>query len=318
MGMEKPVLLVLAAGMGSRYGGLKQIESVGPDGEILIDYSIFDAVRAGFGRVVFVIRRDIEKLFKDIIGSRFASRLSVDYVCQELADLPPGFPLPAARRKPWGTGHAVLSAQTAIQGPFAVINADDFYGQASYALLQEFLAIPQTRDRPCYALVGFTLRNTLSDFGHVARGICTCDAGLGLTRVEERTHLERDGEGAIDRSASGEPVRLTGDEYVSMNMWGFTADVFAHLERGFESFLQTDGGDGNAEYYLPFAIDQVIREKRADCRVLPTVSRWAGVTYKEDRGRLQRFMEVQAEAGRYPRPLWPSRTAAIDSVGFDS
>lgn len=301
--MGKPVLLVLAAGMGSRYGGLKQIEPIGPDGEIIIDYSIFDAIRAGFGRVVFVIRKDIADLFRATIGERFEDRMAVDYVFQELNSLPAGHSVPSGRSKPWGTGHAVLAAADAIDEPFAVINADDFYGRESYDLLARFLAGPAAA-QSCYALVGFPLRNTLSDFGHVSRGICTCDAQHQLCRVEELTHIERDANGAVHRDpAGGEMVRLTGDEYASMNMWGFTPDVFVHLKRLFNDFLLERSSELKSEFYLPAAVDRMISDNQVTCRVLPTVSRWAGVTYKEDRALLQSFVAALIADDHYPRSL---------------
>ncbi len=303
--MAKPVLVVLAAGMGSRYGGLKQIEPVGPTGEIIIDYSIYDALRAGFGKVVFVIRRDIAEVFRATIGDRFARHLKVDYVYQELSALPAGFKPSPERTKPWGTGHALLAAAEAVSDPFAVINADDFYGQSSYALLGDMLSQPIVGRIPCYALVGFRLRNTLSDHGHVSRGICRCDAAGMLTAVNELTHIERAGQGAIHRDpAGGEAVHLTGDEYASMNMWGFTPDVFGPLQRLFEDFLAIKSGDLKAEFYLPSAIDRLITAGQVTCRVLPTDSRWAGVTYSEDRASLQSFIAEQIGDGYYPSPLW--------------
>ncbi len=305
--MNKPELVVLAAGIGSRYGGLKQIEPVGPDGEIIIDYSIYDAIRAGFNRVVFVIRRDIADIFRETIGQRFESRIDVAYAFQEQDDLPEGLRLPPGRTKPWGTGHAVLAARHAVRGPFAVINADDFYGQDSYRIVASALSgltapVPAV---PRYVLVGFPLRNTLSDFGHVSRGICTCGARHQLCRIEELTHIEREGLSAIHRDpASGHTVRLTGDELVSMNMWGFTPDLFARLQRLFCDFLADRAGDLKAEFYLPAAVDRMIQAKETECLVQTTVSTWAGVTYREDRALLQAFIVKLIEQGCYPSPLW--------------
>jgi hypothetical protein len=303
--MKKPELVVLAAGMGSRYGGLKQIEPIGPHGELIIDYSIYDAIRAGFGRVVFVIRRDIADVFRETIGERFESRLEVAYAYQELDGLPSGFTVPEGRVKPWGTGHAVLAAEPAVGGPFAVINADDFYGRESYGLLGGFLSAPVAGPVPRYALVGFPLRNTLSEFGHVSRGICACDAQDRLRRVEELTHIVRDGDAAVHRDpAGGTEVRLTGNEYASMNMWGFTPDLFTHLRRLFCDFLRARQGDLKAEFYLPAAVDRLLGAGAVECQVLPTPSRWAGVTYREDRAILQSFMDGQIGQGIYPSPLW--------------
>ena len=216
--MTKPTLLILAAGMGSRYGGLKQIDPVGPAGETIIDYSIYDALRAGFGKLVFVIRKDIEQQFREIIGARFEKRVAVEYVFQELDKLPPGFSLPAGRTKPWGTTHAILMAENVVKEPFAAINADDFYGQQAYKLLANYL----TSGSSDYAMVGFILKNTLSDFGSVARGVSRTDAADYLTSVVEMMKIERDGAAAKNTDAEGKITRLTGDEAVSMNFWGFT------------------------------------------------------------------------------------------------
>jgi len=232
--MSKPTLLVLAAGMGSRYGGLKQIDPVGPGGETIIDYSIYDAMRAGFGKLVFVIRKDIEQQFREIVGSRFEKRIAVEYVFQELDKLPAGYSLPAGRTKPWGTTHAILMAEDVIKEPFAAINADDFYGQQAYQLLATHLQ----SGTPDYAMVGFILRNTLSDFGSVARGVCRVDANNYLTSVVEMMKIERDGNGAKNTDAAGQITKLSGDEAVSMNFWGFTPALFAQLRTQFDAFLK--------------------------------------------------------------------------------
>src|SRR5271170_6049 len=224
--MTKPTLLVLAAGMGSRYGGLKQIDPVGPSGETIIDYSIYDAMRAGFGKLVFVIRGDIEQQFKEIIGARFEKRVAVEYVFQELDKLPPGFSLPAGRTKPWGTTHAILMAENVIKEPFAAINADDFYGQNAYKVLAQHL----TSGSQDYAMVGFILKNTLSDFGSVARGVSRVDANNYLTSIQEMMKIERDGSAAKNTDADGKITPLTGDEAVSMNFWGFTPAVFPQIQ----------------------------------------------------------------------------------------
>ncbi|HBA82656.1 MAG TPA: nucleotidyltransferase, partial [Verrucomicrobia bacterium] len=254
-----PTLLVLAAGMGSRYGGLKQIDPVGPCGEIVIDYSIYDALRAGFGRVVFVIRKDIEESFREAIGRRLEARADVDYVYQELSALPPGYSIPPNRTKPWGTGHAILMARQTIREPFASINADDFYGAHSYKLLGQTLSATKT-DSDDHCMVGFTLRHTLSDYGSVARGICECDPKGFLQRVEEHTRIEKAPEGARSFDANGRAIELTGQELVSMNMWGFTPALFPQLETEFKAFLDRRSGDPKAELYIPSVVDALVAQ----------------------------------------------------------
>ncbi len=242
-----PALLVLAAGMGNRYGGLKQIDPVGPGGETIIDYSIYDALRAGFGKVVFVIRKEIEQEFKQAVGARFEGHIAVEYVFQELDKLPPGFSVPAGRTKPWGTLHAILMAADAIGEPFAVINADDFYGSEGYRVLAQHLQ-SGTAD---YAMVGFVLRNTLSDFGAVSRGVCQVDNDDFLQGVVELTNIERDGVHARNTDSTGRITTLSGDEVVSMNMWGFTPHIFGQFREHFQKFLKLDGSDIQSESYLP-------------------------------------------------------------------
>ncbi len=279
---RKPTLLILAAGMGSRYGGLKQIDSVGPNGETIIDYSIDDALRAGFGKVVFVVREGIEKPFRETVGARFETRIAVEYVFQELDKLPAGFFVPNGRAKPWGTTHAILMAAEVIREPFVVINADDFYGGEGYRLLAQHL-LSGTSD---YAMVGFVLRNTLSDFGSVARGVCQVDAGGYLRTITELTKIERDGEGAKDASIANQIVRLSGDELVSMNMWGFSPTVFPQLRTAFRLFLKQNGGHMKAECYIPTTIGELVAVGQARVKVLRTGDSWFGVTYREDRPRV--------------------------------
>lgn len=295
-----PTLLVLAAGMGSRYGGLKQIDPVGPGGETIIDYSIYDALRAGFGKLVFVIRKEIEQPFKEIVGARFEKRIAVEYVFQELDKLPAGFTLPATRTKPWGTGHAVLMASGVIHEPFAVINADDFYGAGSYRVLAEHLQ-SGTQD---YSMVGFVLRNTLSEFGSVARGVCTVSADDYLEDVVELTKIEPDGAHAKNTDAEGRVTRLTGDEAVSMNMWGFTPRIFAELEEYFVKFLERKGTDARAEYYIPTAVNELILAGRARLKVLHSNDSWFGVTYREDHPRVVESISRLIRGGYYPERLW--------------
>ena len=298
--VSKPTLLVMAAGMGSRYGGLKQIDPVGPNGETIIDYSIYDALRAGFDRLVFVIRQDIAAQFKEIIGARFEKRITVEYVFQELNKLPSGFSLPVGRTKPWGTSHAILMAAEAIHEPFAAINADDFYGAQSFRLLAQHLS-SGSQD---YAMVGFILRNTLSDFGSVARGVCRVDQNDFLQTVTELTKIERNGNQAKDCSVSGIVTPLTGDEAVSMNMWGFTPALFPQLQSYFTAFLQKNGQDLKSECYIPSAVNDLLTTGQAQVKVLRTQDSWFGVTYREDRPRVVESIRQLIKRGDYPEKLW--------------
>jgi UTP-glucose-1-phosphate uridylyltransferase len=298
--MNKPTLLILAAGMGSRYGGLKQIDPVGPAGETIIDYSIYDALRAGFGKLVFVIRKDIEQQFKEIIGARFEKRVAVEYVFQELDKLPPGFSLPAGRTKPWGTTHAILMAEQAIKEPFAAINADDFYGQQAYKLLANYL----TSGSSDYAMVGFILKNTLSDFGSVARGVSRTDAADYLTSVVEMMKIERDGAAAKNTDAEGKITKLTGEEAVSMNFWGFTPAVFPQLKTKFTEFLEKSGGELKSECYIPSTVNDLVVAGHAKVKVLRTNDSWFGVTYREDRPMVVESIRKLIARGDYPEKLW--------------
>lgn len=295
-----PTLLVLAAGMGSRYGGLKQMDPVGPQGETIIDYSVFDALRSGFGKLVFVIRRDIEQQFREIVGARFEKRIAVEYVFQELDALPPGYSVPAGRTKPWGTTHAILAAATAVRERFAVINADDFYGAQSYELLSQHLQSASSD----YAMVGFVLRNTLSDFGSVARGVCRVNGDDLLQNVVELTKIERDGTGAKNNGTSGRLNRLTGDETVSMNMWGFGPRVFDQLRENFQVFLDLNSLDAKSECYIPSTVNDLIVTGRARVKVLRTGDSWFGVTYREDRMRVVESIRQLINRGNYPEKLW--------------
>ena len=297
--MTKPTLLVLAAGMGSRYGGLKQIDPVGPNGETIIDYSIHDAMRAGFGKVVFVIRRDIEEPFKKIIGARFEKKVPVNYVFQELNKVPPGFSVPANRAKPWGTGQAILLAADAIHEPFAAINADDFYGANSFRVLAEHLGSGSAD----FGMVGFILRNTLSEFGSVARGVCKTSATGFLESVTEMTKIERDGHGAKTVGPDGNVLKLTGDETVSMNMWGFTPELFGDLKKLFAEFLTKHGAEEKSEFYIPAAVNDLLRGGRARVKVLRTPDPWFGVTYREDRPFVIEGIRKLIARGDYPEKL---------------
>ena len=298
--MIKPTLLVLAAGMGSRYGGLKQIDPVGPAGETIIDYSIYDAIRAGFGKLVFVIRHDIEQQFREIVGSRFEQRLPVEYAFQELDKLPSGYSLPAGRTKPWGTTHAILMSEKLIQEPFAAINADDFYGRHAYQVLAQHL----TSGSPDYAMVGFVLKNTLSENGTVARGVSRVDANNYLTHIVELMKIEHDNGGAKDTGPDGKITKLTGDEAVSMNFWGFNPALFPQLKVEFEKFLRKAGGEQKSECYIPATVGELVTSGRAKVKVLHSPDSWFGVTYREDRPSVMEGIRKLIAKGDYPEKLW--------------
>jgi dTDP-glucose pyrophosphorylase len=298
--MTQPSLLVLAAGMGSRYGGLKQMDPVGPAGQTIIDYAIYDALRAGFAKLVFVIRRDLQEPFREIVGQRFEKRLPVHYVFQELGDLPPGFSAPPNRAKPWGTTQAVLAGESAIQEPFAAINADDFYGAQAFRLLAGHLSSGGAD----YAMAGFTLRQTLSDFGSVARGVCETGSDGYLKSVVELTRIERNGAGAKNTDATGQVTQLTGEETVSMNFWGLTPAVFPLLRAKFAAFLERSGRDEKAECYIPSTISELVASGQARVKVLRTGDPWFGVTYREDRPRVVESIRQLVAHGDYPANLW--------------
>ena len=290
----------MAAGMGSRYGGLKQIDPIGPGGEALLDYSVFDALRAGFGKVVFVIRKDIEQAFREAIGSRFEAHVPVEYVFQELDNLPPGFTVPQGRTKPWGTTQAVLMAADVIHEDFAVINADDFYGAESYQVLAKHFQ-SGTQE---YGVVGFTLRETLSAFGSVARGVCRVSDTGYLEQIEELTNIVGTAGGAQNTDPSGRVTELTGEEPVSMNMWGFTPEIFPQLRGIFTSFLEGNGSELKSESYLPKAVGQLVVEGHARVKVLRSHSAWFGVTYREDRPYVVEEIGRLVTANQYPEKLW--------------
>lgn len=300
----KPTLLVLAAGMGSRYGGLKQIDPIGPNGEIIIDYSIFDAVKAGFGKVVFVIRKDIEDMFKEHIGSRFEGIIPVEYAYQQLDDLPAGFSVPEGRAKPWGTGHAIFAARDVVKEPFAVINADDFYGESAYALIAEKLSKITESEKELYSMVGFVLSNTLSENGYVSRGVCELGTNSELTTVVERTNIVKTASGAEATLEDGSKLPLTGDEVVSMNFWGFTPSLFGYLETMFTDFLKEKGSELKSEFYIPFVVDELIQDGKAEVEVLTSRDSWFGVTYPEDKEAVVNSVRSLVEMGVYPNTLF--------------
>ena len=298
----QPTLLVLAAGMGSRYGGLKQLDAVGPSGETILDYAVFDAIRAGFGRVVFVIRREFEVSFRTQVAAKYAGRVRVDYCFQSLDALPAGFTPPAGREKPWGTGHAVWCAREAVNEPFAVIGADDYFGRDAFEKLAAYLSTNPKSDilNPKFAMVGYRLANTLSENGAVSRGVCAATADGTLQRVVEHTGILREEVG------TGAGKKFTGEEIVSMNCWAFTPALFTALDRQFTEFLKTRGSELKSEFYLPEAVSQQIAAGEASVRVLPTTASWFGVTYREDKPRVQAALAGQVANGTYPGSLFPS------------
>ena len=294
--MPAPTLLVLAAGMGSRYGGLKQLDPVGPGGETLLDYSVHDAMRAGFDRVVFLIRRDIEKDFRAQIGARYEGKIAIGYAFQQLDDLPPGFTPPVGRTKPWGTAHAVWCARDTVDAPFAAINADDFYGAESFRRLGEFLASADPSAEPAhFAMAGYRLDKTLSEHGTVARGICEVGADHLLRGVEEVTDLARRADGTI---VSGDRA-FAPDTPVSMNFWGATPRIFPLLTSKLDNFLAANAGSEKSEFYIPSAVAGMIAAGEATVRVIPTTSDWFGVTYREDRPRVVESIARLVSSGAY-------------------
>lgn len=293
-------LLVMAAGLGSRYGGLKQLERVGPSGETVMDYSLFEARRAGLERVVFVIRRELEAAFREL-GDRYRRWLEVDYAFQDLDGLPAGFRVPEGRVKPWGTAQAVLSARDRLKGPFVVINADDYYGQAAFRHLARW---GEAEAASRFAMVAFRLENTLSEHGPVARGICRVSPGGDLEGVQEWVSLARAEGGVLGTDEAGRRRLFRGSEPVSMNCWGFTPALFPELEARFRSFLEARRGDPKAEFFLPAVVDALLQEGRAALRVLESPDRWFGVTYPQDKALVERELRTLVGAGAYPSDLW--------------
>lgn len=300
----KPTLFVLAAGMGSRYGGLKQLDGLGPNGETIMDYSIFDAIRGGFGKIVFVIRKDFEEDFRKKIISKYENHISVEVVFQSIDKLPEGFTCPAERVKPWGTNHAVLMGKEVIREPFAVINADDFYGRDSFAVIGKFLSELPEGAKNTYCMVGFRVGNTLSESGTVARGICSTDENRHLTTVVERTEIMRINGVVSYKDENGEWVGIEDNTPVSMNMWGFTPDYFNYSEEYFIDFLKENIDKPKAEYYIPLMVNKLINDGTATVEVLDTTSRWFGVTYAADRQGVVDKLQALADSGEYPSKLF--------------
>jgi len=301
--MRKPTLLVLAAGMGSRYGGLKQLDGVGPGGETIMDYSVYDAIRAGFGKVIFVIRNNFRLDFEKRIKERYGSAIEFGFVEQELENIPLGFKLNPERTKPWGTGHAVLVAGDIIDTPFAVINADDYYGQKSFEVLGKFLA-EQNDSTGEYCMVGFYTSNTLSESGSVSRGLCTVDSNGYLTSVEEYHNIAKDGNQIFGNNQNGDKIPISQTNVVSMNMWGFTPDLFKEGMSLFEDFLINNIDEQKSEFYIPYIVNKILSSGKGRCKVLNTPDQWFGVTYKEDRDSVVIKIAELVRKGIYPSQLF--------------
>ena len=305
--MKKPVLVIMAAGMGSRYGGLKQIDPVDAEGHIIIDFSIFDAKRAGFEKVVFIIKKENEADFREAIGDRIEQVMEVEYVFQDLHNIPEKFEVPEGRVKPWGTAHAVLSAIDVIDGPFAVINADDYYGKDAFQKIYDYLSTHEDDEKYRYAMVGYQVENTLTENGYVSRGVCSVSEAGELTKVVERTRIEKKGNGAAYTEDGGETwTDLPQGCLVSMNMWGFTASFLQEVKNGFEAFLE-EGLVANpmkCEYFLPTVVSNLLAADKATVKVLSSADKWYGVTYKEDKPVVMAAIKAMKDSGLYPEHLW--------------
>ncbi len=305
--MKKPVLVIMAAGMGSRYGGLKQIDPVDNEGHIIMDFSIYDAKRAGFEKVVFIIKKAIEKEFKAGIGDRISQYMDVEYVYQELDTLPEGFEVPEGRVKPFGTGHAILRCKDVVDGPFAVINADDYYGVHAFQEIYNYLTENEDDEKYHYAMVGYILSNTLTENGYVSRGICEMDKDAFLTGITERTHIEQRDMGVQFTEDDGQTWEdIAADSIVSMNMFGFTASMLKELECRFPEFLEKGLKENpmKCEYFLPSVVSDLIEEDKADVKVLRSEDRWYGITYKEDKEAVVSAVQKLKDTGVYPQHLW--------------
>lgn len=304
--MKEPVLVIMAAGMGSRYGGLKQIDPIDEQGHIIIDFSIFDAIRAGFKKLIFIIKHEIEADFKEVIGNRMSKHIEVDYVYQDLTNLPEGFTIPQGRVKPWGTGHAILSCLGKIDGPFAVINADDCYGADAYRVLYDFLKQEPKNDTD-YAMVGYILENTLTDNGHVARGVCTTSEDGYLKSIDERIRIEKRPDHTEYTPDDGKSwVTVPKGSTVSMNIWGFYPGILDVLNSRFAEFLKENlqSNPMKCEYLLPSVVGDMLQEGIATVKVLKSVDKWYGVTYKEDKQMVMEAIKAMKDAGKYPKNLW--------------
>ena len=307
--MKKPVLIIMAAGMGSRYGGLKQIDPIDKEGHIIMDFSLFDAKRAGFEKVIFTIKKENEEDFKEAVGKRIEQVMDVSYVYQDLFHLPQGYHVPQGRVKPWGTAHAVLSAYEEVDGPFAVINADDYYGQHAFEKIYKFLTTHEDGEKYSYTMVGYRLKNTMTDNGHVARGICELNEDQELVEINERTRIEkREGQIAYSEDDGKTWIPVDGEKLVSLNMWGFTQSIMEEIKAGFPAFLQQGLKENpmKCEYFLPSVVSGLLEEGRAAVTVLDTEDKWYGVTYKEDKPMVVAAIQALKDAGKYPQKLWES------------
>jgi len=298
----KPTLLILAAGMASRYGSMKQIQSFGPSGETIMDYSIYDAIQCGFKKIVFVIRKDFATEFKNIFEQKWGKKIETEYVYQEMASFADGYPIPAERAKPWGTAHAVLCAKPSVQDPFAVINADDFYGRDAFEKAIHFLN--GSCNETTYSIIGYDLSKTLSENGTVSRGVCEVDKQDNLVSIHERTKIYRNEEGHITYEEDGKNYQVPDTSKVSMNFWCFDPSVFTFIEKIFKEFLKTSGHELKSEFFIPIIGDRFIHEDRGRIKIIPTDSTWFGVTYKEDAPEVQKSLNELIEAGIYPKKLF--------------
>jgi hypothetical protein len=298
----KPTLLVLAAGMGSRYGGNKQLDQVGPDGETIIDYSIYDAIRAGFGKIIFVIRRDIEDQVKERFVDKLKGKIVVDYVFQEITNLPDGARVSPERQKPWGTSHAILVAESKIKEPFGVINADDYYGVESFKILHDFLV--NDKDPDCYTIIGYKLGNTLSEHGHVNRGVCGVGKGQILKNIVETRQIEKTKDGAVAHRPDGKIQHFSGNEVVSMNLWGFKPSCFHFLGKEFRNFIEANGMDPKSELDIPTSVDKFVKSGEIRIKILMSDDRWFGVTYREDKPFVVDNINKMIAKGVYPGILF--------------
>ena len=308
--MKKPVLVVMAAGMGSRYGGLKQIDPVDKQGHIIMDFSIYDAVKAGFEKVVFIIKRENEADFKAAIGDRMSKVLEVEYVFQDLHNLPEGYEVPEGRVKPWGTGHAILSCLGTVDAPFAVINADDYYGSHAFQMIYDYLTSHEDDEKYRYTMVGYVLENTLTENGHVARGVCVTDENGYLQEINERTHIEKRGDETAYTEDDGATWTVIPEgSIVSMNMWGFSQSILKELKDRFAKFLDEnlEGNPMKCEYFLPFVVDELLGEDKATVQVLKSLDKWYGVTYKEDKPVVVAAIQALKDSGLYPEKLWEEK-----------
>lgn len=308
--MKKPILIIMAAGMGSRYGSLKQIDPVDEQGHIIMDFSIYDAVKAGFEKVIFIIKKELEQDFKEKIGNRMEKRIAVEYVYQDIANLPDGFKVPEGRVKPWGTAHAVLSCLSAVDGPFAVINADDYYGAEAFKLIYDYLAAHGDDEKYRYTMVGYKLGNTVTDNGHVARGICDMNECGELVAIHERTRIEKRNGGIAYTEDDGETwIPVSEDTIVSMNMWGFTNSILKELKDRFPSFLDRglEENPVKCEYFLPAVVSGLLEEDKATVAVLASADKWYGMTYKEDKPVVAAAIQKMKDEGVYPKNLWEDK-----------